>query len=73
MYDDDQYIDINELCRILSCCRTTAYRLLKQENSPLKHYKLGRYYKVRLRDAYEFIDTVAENGQEIRLDRKCVS
>ena len=73
MYDDDQYIGIEELCRILSCCRTTAYRLLRQENSPLKHYKLGRYYKVRMRDAYEFIDTQAETQQTIVLGKKPVS
>lgn len=73
MYSEDQYIDIDELCRILSCCRTTAYRLLRQENSPLKHYKLGRHYKVRMRDAYDFIDAQAESQQTVVLGSRRAS
>lgn len=66
MYNDDEYIGIDTLCNILSCCRTTAYRLLRQENSPLKHYRLGRHYKVRLKDVYDFIDSEAESQENIR-------
>lgn len=63
----DDYVDIDTMCELLSCCRTTAYRLLKMNNCQLKHYRLGRHYKIRLKDIYEFMDEQAYAGQRLAL------
>lgn len=67
MYDLNDYVDIETMCDLLSCCRTTAYRILKAEDCHLKHFRIGRNYKIRLKDLYEFMDEQANTGSRLVL------
>lgn len=42
--DLEQYITVQELCRLLRISQTTAYRMIKEQQIPA--VKVGRRYKI---------------------------
>ncbi len=51
--ENEQLIDIEEMCRILKCCQTVAYRLLRAHKVPC--FKQGRIWKIPRDGIYEYI------------------